>query len=66
MKITLNGKPREITAAQTVAGLLQELQIDPARVVIEHNAEILPKHRYGEQQLAENDVVEIVHFVGGG
>ena len=66
MKITLNGKPREIPPGQTVAGLLRALQIDPARVVIEHNTEILPKRRYEEEQLAENDVLEIVHFVGGG
>lgn len=66
MTITLNGKPREIADGMTVAGLLQELQIEQKQVVVERNAAILPKHRYAEEVLAEGDSLEIVHFVGGG
>lgn len=66
MTITLNGKPREIADGMTVAGLLQELRIEQKQVVVERNAAILPKQRYSEETLAEGDILEIVHFVGGG
>ncbi|HKL26937.1 MAG TPA: sulfur carrier protein ThiS [Desulfuromonadales bacterium] len=66
MTITLNGKPREIADGMTVAGLLQELRIEQKQVVVERNAAILPKQRYAEETLAEGDILEIVHFVGGG
>lgn len=66
MQIILNGQQREIAADLTVADLLKELQVDQTQVVVEHNAAILPKTSYAEEQLAANDVLEIVHFVGGG
>ncbi|HKY07876.1 MAG TPA: sulfur carrier protein ThiS [Candidatus Binatia bacterium] len=50
----------------TLAALLDQLQIRPARVVIERNREIVPRDAYGAVSLVEGDSLEIVHFVGGG
>jgi len=50
-----------------MAELLGTLRIDPRLVVIEHNRTILrDRDKFATQSLASGDVVEIVHFVGGG
>lgn len=65
--MTVNGAPREIPRNSTLAELLGSLRIDPRLVVVEHNRTILrDRDGYALQSLAHGDVVEIVHFVGGG
>jgi thiazole synthase/sulfur carrier protein len=66
MKIRINGEDREIAAGLNLGGLLESLQIRPGRVVVERNREIVPRDSFGSTLLSEGDVVEIVHFVGGG
>ena len=65
MLIHLNGETREISRT-TVLELLESLGIDPKRVAVELNTEILPKAEYAEKTIADDDRIEIVHFVGGG
>jgi sulfur carrier protein len=65
MQIHLNGELRDISA-KTVLGLLDSLDINPKRVAVELNMEILPKAEYTEKTIADGDRIEIVHFVGGG
>jgi sulfur carrier protein len=62
----INGKDREIPSGLSVTGLLEWLELNPALVVVELNREILDRQRYGEVVVVENDVLELVHFVGGG
>ena len=64
--ITLNGEPFEIEQPLTVADLLVRLAIDPRRVAIEHNLEIVRRQAYPDTQIHGGDRVEIVNFVGGG
>ena len=66
MKLQINGEEKEIADGLNLASLLEELQIRPARVVVERNREIVPRDSYGTTLLAEGDTLEIVHFVGGG
>jgi thiamine biosynthesis protein ThiS len=66
MKITINGQDKEIGDGVTIAALLEQLQIRPARVVIERNRDIVSREAYGGTSLKEGDTLEIVHFVGGG
>ncbi len=63
--ITLNGEPRR-TAAPSIAALAAELGLDPAKVAVERNGVIAPRSQLAETPVAEGDVIEIVHFVGGG
>lgn len=65
MLIHLNGELREISRT-TVLELLESLGIDPKRVAVELNMEILPKAEYAGKTIADDDRIEIVHFVGGG
>lgn len=65
--LMVNGAPRELAPHSTVAGLLGSLGIDPRLVVVEHNRLILrDRESYATRPLCDGDVVEIVHFVGGG
>jgi thiamine biosynthesis protein ThiS len=50
----------------SLSALLEQLQIRPARVVVERNRDIVPRDAYGATKLGEGDSLEIVHFVGGG
>jgi len=66
MKVKINGEDQEITAGLSLGALLEQLQIRPARVVVERNRDIVARDAYGATMLAEGDILEIVHFVGGG
>jgi len=65
--LTINGARREIPDAWRLADLLASLELDPRLVVVEHNGTILrDRDSFPRVSLARNDIVEIVHFVGGG
>ncbi len=67
MKIKLNGTVSEFQQEDTtVAELLRNLQIEPARVAVEVNLEIIKKQDYQKHVLKDGDSIEIVNFVGGG
>jgi thiazole synthase len=65
LSLTVNGEPRRTTAA-TVADLVRELGLVPQKVAVERNGEIAPRSTLEVVELADGDVLEIVHFVGGG
>ncbi len=65
--LMVNGTARELAPHSTVAALLGSLGIDPRLVVVEHNRSILrDRDSYVIHPLDDGDVLEIVHFVGGG
>ena len=65
MQIIVNGET-ETVEAMTVLRYLEIVAIDPRRVAVELNLDILPKEDYGQTLLGEGDRLEIVQFVGGG
>jgi thiamine biosynthesis protein ThiS len=64
--IRLNGDPFELAGPLSISALLQQLNVDPRRVAIEHNLDIIKRDRYDSTMINEGDEVEIVNFVGGG
>lgn len=66
MRVTINGEERQLPAPQTLNALLQALKLDPAKVAVERNLEIVPRSTYGQTQVGDGDRLEIVHFIGGG
>lgn len=65
--VTVNGAERRIPAGWTLAELLASLELDARTVVIEHNGAILrDRSSFASLELAADDSLEIVHFVGGG
>lgn len=66
MTLTINGEQRAFGGASSVAALVAELGLDPRKVAVERNLEIVPRSAYGQTALADGDRIEIVHFIGGG
>jgi len=66
MHVTINGEQRRLEAPLTVAQLLDRIGLDPRKVAVERNLELVPKSRYGDTRVGEGDRLEIVHFIGGG
>ncbi len=65
MEIIVNGQ-RKSAGPVSVLHFLETLGIDPRRVAVECNLEILPKSAYETTILKDGDRLEIVQFVGGG
>ncbi|HMG01780.1 MAG TPA: sulfur carrier protein ThiS [Edaphobacter sp.] len=70
LTLVLNGQPRVFASLPEQANLedlvVRELGLKGDRVAVEHNGEIALRAKWAETPLAENDRLEIVHFVGGG
>ena len=67
VSLTVNGEEKELPVGSSVADLLESHKLDPRMVVVEHNRVILrDRNSYTRVQLHGGDVIEIVHFVGGG
>lgn len=66
MKLKVNGEEKVIDDGLSLAAFLEQLQIRPARVVVELNRDIVARDAYSTTPLADGDTLEIVHFVGGG
>ncbi|HXK92311.1 MAG TPA: sulfur carrier protein ThiS [bacterium] len=66
MRVTLNGKPKELEEAITILTLLQQLGLHPQQVAVEINRDIIKRESYESHILHEGDEVEILRFVGGG
>lgn len=65
--LTVNGRPGTVAGGTTVAGLLSGLGLDPRMIVVERNGTILrQRDEFGHLALESGDVLELVHFVGGG
>jgi thiazole synthase len=66
LRLSLNGEAREFPSPLTIAGLIDHLALDPKKIAVERNLEIVPRSTYGAVGLSEGDRLEIVHFIGGG
>jgi thiazole synthase len=66
LSLKINGEPREIERPLSVRELLTTLGLDPAKIAVERNLEIVPRSQYAEVTVDEGDRLEIVHFIGGG
>ena len=66
LSITLNGEPRSLADGLTIAGLVADIGLNPAKVAVERNRTIVPRSTLADVLLADGDELEIVHFVGGG
>jgi thiamine biosynthesis protein ThiS len=66
IRVTVNGEEREVRRGLTVFSFLESLGLHPGLVVVERNQEILDRGRYAAVEIGDGDVLELVHFVGGG
>jgi len=64
--VMINGEHRRVPSGTSLAQLIAEVGLDPQRVAVERNLEIVPRSTFGEVTVEDGDAYEIVHFVGGG
>ena len=66
MQVTINGEGRDLPAPMSIDQLLKDLGLDPQKIAVERNLEIVPRSLYPETTVTAGDRLEIVKFVGGG
>ena len=66
MNVTLNGQQHELGREWSVAELLDDLNLEPVRVAVEINRQLISRGAFGTTPLDEGDVIEVVTLVGGG
>lgn len=66
ISVRVNGDERRVGGGLSIAALLRELGMDPRKVAVERNLEIVPRSTLADVQVCDGDAFEVVHFVGGG
>lgn len=66
MQVTINGERKAFEREMSVADLLADRRIEPRRVAVEINEDIVPRKTYADRLVRDGDRIEIVTFVGGG
>jgi thiazole synthase len=66
LSVRVNGEHRRVPGGTTISELVGLLGLDPGRVAVERNLEIVPRSTLREVSVEDGDDYEIVHFVGGG
>lgn len=62
----VNGEQIQLTKAKTLEEFLKEQGYNIQRIAIERNDEIVPRENFSEVMLNDSDIIEVVHFMGGG
>ncbi|MFA4843903.1 MAG: sulfur carrier protein ThiS [Candidatus Margulisiibacteriota bacterium] len=66
MIVKINGRPEEVSLNSNVETLVAGFKLEAARVVVELNEKIIKKIEWRQTIVKENDVIELISFVGGG
>jgi thiamine biosynthesis protein ThiS len=66
LSIRVNGEHRRVPGGTSIAEMVNQLGLDPLRVAVERNLEIVPRGTLEAVCVEDGDDYEIVHFVGGG
>jgi thiamine biosynthesis protein ThiS len=66
LSIRVNGQHRRVNRGLSIAEMLNEMGVDPLRVAVERNLDVVPRGTLGDVKVEDGDDYEVVHFVGGG
>ena len=66
MEISINGEAKIVDPETTLAGLIDQLGMNPRYLAVERNLELVPRNDHADCVLQQNDRLEIVTLVGGG
>jgi sulfur carrier protein len=66
MRLVINGEAKDVPEGLTVRGLVELLELSAGPVAVERNGDVVPRAEHTVCALADGDVLEILHFVGGG
>ena len=65
-KIQLNGKKLELKKNHSILKLLKKYKMDSKKIAVELNGKIINHNKYKLTNVKDKDIIEIVHFIGGG
>jgi len=67
MDLVINGEDHnDLPEPLTVQGLITHLGLPEKKIAIERNREIVSKSTFDTTELSDGDILEIIHFIGGG
>jgi thiamine biosynthesis protein ThiS len=66
LRVYVNGEPREFSSPLSLADLVTQLDLPPARIAVELNRVVMRRSEWDATEVRDDDRIEIVHFVGGG
>jgi thiazole synthase len=66
ISVRVNGEMRTVPAGCSLSAMLESIGLNPSKVAVERNLEVIPRSSLGEIEACDGDQFEIVHFVGGG
>lgn len=66
LSVRINNEHRRVPEGTSLAELINQIGLDPLRVAVERNLEIVPRSTFASEPVRDGDDYEIVHFVGGG
>jgi len=66
VELKVNGDSMTFDPAVTVGAIVAQLGLDKGPVAVERNGQVVPRSEHASTVVTEGDVIEIVHFVGGG
>ena len=66
MQITINGKPQDFDAANSLEAVICQLCADNRYVLAELNGQIVRRPEWAGTELKSGDKLELVTLVGGG
>lgn len=64
--ITVNGRERELHEGETIASLLERLEVPGRYALVERNGEPVERERYEACELRDGDTVVVARPVAGG
>lgn len=66
MTVFINGESQQVDDGITIGQLLENLNLSQKRLAVEINLDIVPRSRFANHKLNEQDKIEIVQAIGGG
>lgn len=66
MRVQINGESRDVKENISIPELIASLNLKAETVAIELNHTVIRRAQWQSTVLKPDDIVEIVHFVGGG
>jgi len=66
LHVTINGEAKRLNGVTSLHEMLTSLGLDPKKIAVERNLEIVPRSTYAAVQVRDGDSFEIVQFIGGG
>ncbi len=66
IEVQLNGETRETNSGGSLDALIDQFALPKQRVAVELNRSVIRKTDWPSTVITAGDVIEVIHFVGGG